>query len=154
MKTSISPMVRCGLLSPTRKAAIGLLFTGLASALVLAIPTSSMTLKVSYAQTGADRLGVESGPISDAENVKIKAFMERVALSYVVNTRIARFPGRDGGRRPEWPNDFDIRSLPGANAVLAETERSVILGWRTLWGRRCGQRFFPHAKIVRRWMLL
>jgi hypothetical protein len=92
VKTSISPMVRCGLLSPTRKVAIGLLFTGLASALVLAIPTSSVTLKVSYAQTGPDRLGVESGPISDAENVKIKAFMERVALSYVVNTRIAASP--------------------------------------------------------------
>ena len=33
VKTSISSMVRCGLLSPTRKVAIGLLFTGLASAL-------------------------------------------------------------------------------------------------------------------------
>jgi hypothetical protein len=92
VKTSISSMVRCGLPSPTRKVAIGLLFTGLASALVLAICTYSVTHKVSYAQTGPDRLGVESGPISDAENVKIKEFMERVALSYVANTRTATSP--------------------------------------------------------------
>src|ERR1700722_3854562 len=48
------------------------------------------------------------------------------------------FPARDGGRRPEPPNDFDIRSLPGPNGVRAETQRPVILGWRTLWGGRRG----------------
>ena len=101
MKTSMSPMVRCGLPSPTRKVVVALLFTGFAAALVLAIPTSLVKLKVSYPQTRPDRLGVESGPISDAENVKIKEFMERVALSYVVPV-----PGRDGGRRPEPPNDL------------------------------------------------
>jgi len=92
VKISTSPMVRCGPPSPTRKMAVGLLITGFASVLALAIPSSLAKLKVSYAQTGPDRLGVESSPLSDAENVKIKEFMERVALSYVVNPRIAASP--------------------------------------------------------------
>jgi hypothetical protein len=77
-------MIRRRRLRVTRGLAIELLFAGIAIAFVLAIPKSSAPIEAVDADPGSNRLDLPA----HAKNVKIKQFMERVALSYVATPRI------------------------------------------------------------------
>jgi hypothetical protein len=83
MQTSISLLARDELDAPTLNAAMGLLFGGLATVLILAGLAFSPLPKAAHARSESQRLADERGDVADAENARIKKFMERIALSHV-----------------------------------------------------------------------
>jgi len=85
MRTSISLLARDELDAPTLNAAMGLLFGGLATVLILAGLAFSPLPKAAHARSESQRLADERGDVADAENARIKKFMERIALSHVAN---------------------------------------------------------------------
>jgi len=82
MRTSISQLVRDEPYAPTLNAAMGLLFAGLATVLILAGLAFSPA-PVAHARPESERLADERGDVADAENARIKKFMERIARSHV-----------------------------------------------------------------------
>ena len=82
MPTSISRLARDEPYAPTLNAAMGLLFAGLATVLILAGLAFSPA-PVAHARPESERLADERGDVADAENARIKKFMERIALSHV-----------------------------------------------------------------------
>ena len=86
MPTSISRLARDEPYAPTLNAAMGLLFAGLATVLILAGLAFSPAPNVAHARSESERLANDRGDVADAENARIKSFMERIALSHVANT--------------------------------------------------------------------
>ena len=83
MPTSISRLARDEPYAPTLNAAMGLLFGGLATVLILAGLAFSPVPKAAHGRSESERLADERGDVADAENARIKKFMERIALSHV-----------------------------------------------------------------------
>jgi hypothetical protein len=117
MSASISPTVRYGLHSLTRKLAIEALAVSLPIVVALTVPPTLTTPVASSSQSKGGQLGFENGPAAGQTNARIKEFMMRVALSHVASLKPTAPAAAAAMTAPSGPTT--LTSIPSLSGGVA-----------------------------------